>query len=420
MTPPVAPPAFTAQPAETAADVARPGVRRVRILFHINDFGRGGTETALLAWLNALDRSVFEVGLSVTYPTADLTMWRAKAIPADVALQVLASERWMHALHQRERVRRLRGGEKLLHKASTHALIRPAVARRFLRLARGYDVVCDFDFSLRRIAGRGGMPWIGVSHYSFAARFGEKSAAYMARRVRQYERYTALAVLTPDMRREAESLFADTRVVVTALPNVIDPQALRARADEPAELPAGRFIVSVARLDEGQKDHRTLLRAYAQVRASRADAPRLVLLGDGPDRGALEQLAAELGLRDAVLFAGFCANPFPYVRAADMLILSSRYEGFGMVIGEAMALGTPVISADCPTGPRDLLDFGRAGLLVPPGAADALADAIERMLADGALRASLVAHATRKIESFGPRAANARMQALAAQLLNRA
>lgn len=244
MTPPVAPPAFTAQPAETAADVARPGVRRVRILFHINDFGRGGTETALLAWLNALDRSAFEVGLSVTYPTADLTMWRAKAIPADVALQVLASERWMHALHQRERVRRLRGGEKLLHKASTHALIRPAVARRFLRLARGYDVVCDFDFSLRRIAGRGGMPWIGVSHYSFAARFGEKSAAYMARRVRQYERYTALAVLTPVMRREAESLFADTRVVVTALPNVIDPQALRARADEPAELPAGRFIVS--------------------------------------------------------------------------------------------------------------------------------------------------------------------------------
>lgn len=245
MTPPVAPPAFTAQPAETAADVARPGVRRVRILFHINDFGRGGTETALLAWLNALDRSAFEVGLSVTYPTADLTMWRAKAIPADVALQELASERWMHALHQRERVRRLRGGEKLLHKASTHALIRPAVARRFLRLARGYDVVCDFDFSLRRIAGRGGMPWIGVSHYSFAARFGEKSAAYMARRVRQYERYTALAVLTPDMRREAESLFADTRVVVTALPNVIDPQALRAGGR--ARRTAGRAFHRVGR-----------------------------------------------------------------------------------------------------------------------------------------------------------------------------
>ncbi|MDW9256260.1 glycosyl transferase, group 1 family domain protein [Burkholderia thailandensis] len=127
----------------------------MRILFHINDFGRGGTETALLAWLNALDRRVFEVGLSVTYPTPDLTIWCAKAIPPDVALQVLAPQPWMHVLHQRERVRKLHGGEKLLHKASTHALIRPIVARRFLRLARGYDVVCDFDFSLRRIAGGG-------------------------------------------------------------------------------------------------------------------------------------------------------------------------------------------------------------------------------------------------------------------------
>ncbi|AOJ69542.1 MULTISPECIES: glycosyltransferase [Burkholderia] len=417
MTVPAAPATQAAAPAQ---NVAGPSARRVRILFHIDDFGRGGTETALLGWLNALDRSVFEVGLSVTYPTQDLTTWCAKAIPPDVALQVLAPERWMHALHQRERGRKLRGGEKLLHKASTHGLIRPIVARRFLRLARSYDVVCDFDFSLRRIAGQGGAPWIGVSHYSFAARFGDKSASYMARRVRQYERYAALAVLTPDMRREAEPLFANTRVVVTALPNVIDPAALRARADEPAELPDGRFIVSVARLDEGQKDHRTLLRAYAKVRARRADAPRLVLVGDGPDRRVLERLAGELGLHDAVRFTGFCANPFPYVRAADMLILSSRYEGFGMVLGEAMALGTPVISSDCPTGPRDLLDGGRGGLLVSPGDADGLADAIERMLADDALRASLVAHAAHKVESFGPRAANARMQALAAQLLERA
>ncbi|AOJ10857.1 glycosyltransferase [Burkholderia mayonis] len=413
-------PAVPATAAAPAADVVRTSARRVRILFHIDDFGKGGTETALLAWLNALDRRAFEIGLSVTYPTQDLTAWCAKAIASDVAVHVLAPERWMHVLHQRERVSKLRGGEKLLHKASTHALIRPLVARRFLRLARGYDVVCDFDFSLRRIAGQGGVQWIGVSHYSFAARFGDKSVSYMARRIGQYERYAVLAVLTPDMRREAERLFANTRVAVTELPNVIDPAALRARAAEPAELPAGRFIVSVARLDEGQKDHRTLLRAYAKVRARRAEAPRLVLVGDGPDRQVLEQLADALGLGDVVQFIGFCANPFPYVRAADTLILSSRYEGFGMVLGEAMALGTPVISTDCPTGPRDLLDGGRGGLLVPPGDAAALADAIERMLADGALRAALVSHASHRIESFGPHAANARMQALVAKLLESA
>ncbi|MDR5661272.1 glycosyltransferase, partial [Burkholderia cenocepacia] len=96
-----------------------------------------------------------------------------------------------------------------------------------------------------------------------------------------------------------------------------DIAVIRQQATASVEWPAERFVVSVARLDEGQKDHRTLLRAYAQWRARRPDAVDLVLLGDGPDRAALEQLADELRIRDAVHFMGYCANPFPYVRAAE-------------------------------------------------------------------------------------------------------
>lgn len=164
---------------ETAWEAAKrlePPGRAVRILFHINDFGRGGTETALLAWINALDRRYFEPTVAVAYPTDDLA--------------------------QTGRVRKLGKFEKIAHKVSTHGAIRPLLAHRFLRLARDQDIVCDFDLSLRRIAGRLGVPWIGFSHYSFAARLGRKSAAHVARRVRQFGRYAALAVLTPDMLRE--------------------------------------------------------------------------------------------------------------------------------------------------------------------------------------------------------------------------
>lgn len=113
------------------------------------------------------------------------------------------------------------------------------------------------------------------------------------------------------------------------------------------------------------------------------------------------------------------ANPFPYVQAAETLVLSSRYEGFGSVLGEAMALGTPVISADCPTGPRDLLDGGKAGLLVAPGDLEAMADAMTRLASDSALRETLRRYAHEKVQTFAPPAANRRMLALARRLCPR-
>ncbi|KAE8757891.1 glycosyltransferase [Paraburkholderia madseniana] len=403
-----------ANPHATEAD--RPPLR---ILFHINDFGKGGTETALLSWLKTLDRRLFAPSLSVAYPTDDLSFWRAQSIPADVPVHVLASSKWMYALHQAARRRRLGVGVKLLHKLLTYGAIRPLAAFRMRRLAKQHDLICDFDFSLRHLAGSCDVPWFGVSHFSLAARLGSKSERYVARRVRHYSRYSAIAVLTPAMLNEAQELFSATGLYIVELPNVIDVDALRRAARAEIERPAESFIVSVARLDEGQKDHKTLLRAYAQVRKGGRCEAVLVLIGEGRDRRELEQLADELGIGASVHFLGFCANPPPYIRQAKLLVLSSRYEGFGMVLGEAMALGTPVLSADCPTGPRDLLEGGKAGLLVPPGDVDAMAHAIERLLKDTELRQSLVQAALRKVETFTPASANQRMLDLALRLLTK-
>lgn len=398
------------------SELAALPTRPLRVLFHINDFGKGGTETALLAWLTALDRRWFAPALCVAYPTDELQFWCERAVPRDVPVHVLATARWMHKFHAAKRRRKLGAVEKVAHKISTYGAIRPLIARRALQLAGEHDIACDFDLSLRHVAGRGGVPWIGFSHFSFAPRLATKSAGHVARRIRQFERYAALAVLTPDMLREARCLFEGATVSVAELPNVIDIEAIRRRAAEDAELPSSPYIVSVARLDEGQKDHRTLLRAYAKARGLQRAVGDLLLIGEGPDRGLLEALACELGIGASVRFLGFCANPFPYVRAADMLVLSSRYEGFGMVLGEAMALGTPVVSADCPTGPRDLLDGGKAGLLVAPGDVDGMADAIVRLAIDAGVRDSLRKAAYAKVETFSPPSANRRMLALARRI----
>lgn len=114
-----------------------------------------------------------------------------------------------------------------------------------------------------------------------------------------------------------------------------------------------------------QKDHAMLLRALALHR--RHSDSRLILLGSGPLEAELKALAQTLGLTDAVDFLGFQPNALPYFRRADAFVLSSRCEGFGNVIVEALGCGTPVISTRCEHGPAEILDDGRYGVLVPPG-----------------------------------------------------
>jgi glycosyltransferase involved in cell wall biosynthesis len=131
-------------------------------------------------------------------------------------------------------------------------------------------------------------------------------------------------------------------------------------------------FVAVGRLHK-QKDYPTLLRAFALARQS--VKVRLMILGEGPLLGELQALATELGIAEHVTFAGFRSNPLPFMRAAKALVLSSSYEGFGNVLAEALACGTPVISTRC-NGPLEILGDGAFGTLVPIGEPDALAEAI--------------------------------------------
>lgn len=169
---------------------------------------------------------------------------------------------------------------------------------------------------------------------------------------------------------------------VTVIRNPIDVDDVRMQAQERLDHPwlggDAPSIVAAGRLSE-QKDYPTLLRALAKARKT---VPlRLIVLGEGPDRAMLEALIADLGLQDAVALRGFVPNPFPWMARADLLVLSSRWEGLPGVLIQAMCLGTPVVSTDCPDGPREVLKGGAMGPLVPVGDAEALAAAILSRLA---------------------------------------
>lgn len=132
-------------------------------------------------------------------------------------------------------------------------------------------------------------------------------------------------------------------------------------------------ILGVGRLTQ-QKDFATLLRAFAEVRRRRA--ARLVILGEGEERAALAGLAQQLGVTEDVALIGFRENALAYMAASAVFVLSSAWEGLPTVLIEALATGTRVVSTDCPSGPREILQGGRLGALVPVGDSSALAEAI--------------------------------------------
>jgi glycosyltransferase involved in cell wall biosynthesis len=127
------------------------------------------------------------------------------------------------------------------------------------------------------------------------------------------------------------------------------------------------------------KDFPTLIRAFAEVRRRRA--ARLIILGEGEERPALTALASQLGVADDVALPGFRENALAYMASSAVFALSSAWEGLPTVLIEALAAGTRVVSTDCPSGPREILQEGRFGALVPVGDAAALAAAILDALA---------------------------------------
>ena len=136
-------------------------------------------------------------------------------------------------------------------------------------------------------------------------------------------------------------------------------------------------VLGIGRL-EPQKDFATLLRAFSMLR--RSQPARLIILGEGSLRPRLEGLARELAITDSVAFEGFVVNPWAYLSRAAVFVLSSVHEGFGNVIVEALTLGTPVVSTDCPSGPAEILQHGLYGSLVPVRAPHQLAVAIGQAL----------------------------------------
>lgn len=214
-----------------------------------------------------------------------------------------------------------------------------------------------------------------------------------------YRRLDAVVALTHEsavwLRRHTSARHVP--VIPNAVPYPLPSSAPRL-ARPKKERPGERWLLAVGRLVD-QKGFDLLIAAFQKL-ASRFSHWRLFILGEGPMRGGLERQIEEAGLQGRVALAGRAGNVGEWYEAADLYVMSSRFEGFPNTLAEAMAHGLPAVSFDCDTGPRDIIRHEVDGLLVPPGDLDALTEALARLMADDALRQQYAARAVEVRQRF--------------------
>ena len=334
----------------------------MRLAILIPSFGDGGVERMLVNLAGGLARR----GVQVDFVTRTRAAPYLERLPPQVTLVELGA-------------------------TGRLAVLPPLV--RYLRAARPDFVLCGKDRAARSALRARRLS--GVD-FQLVMRPGTTVSERLARRS-AYKRWRAYRLIRRVYGQAAavvgnsEGVVADIAAIARLPANrmhlirnpVITPD-LQAQAAAPCVHPwfaAGQpqVIVGVGGLRR-QKGFDILIRAFAAVRASRPC--RLLILGEGHLRRSLEQLATELGLAGDIDLPGFDPQPYPLVARAALFVLSSRWEGSPNALTEALALGTPVVSTDCPSGPREILAGGAIAPLVPVDDVPALAEAMARVLAE--------------------------------------
>jgi glycosyltransferase involved in cell wall biosynthesis len=222
-----------------------------------------------------------------------------------------------------------------------------------------------------------------LSEQSKAAhRFGPSRWLHRRHLRQLFERCDGIIANSHGVARDLTEFLEVPAERIAVAPNPAVAPDLAELAAEPVEHPwlqdgVVPVIMGAGRLGR-VKDFPTLLRAFARLRAKQAC--RLMILGRGRQAAKLERLARELGVERDFELTGFVGNPYGYLARARVFVVSSLREGGPNVLMEALACGTPCVATDCPHGPREILDGGRYGELVPVGDADALAAAIDRAI----------------------------------------
>lgn len=205
---------------------------------------------------------------------------------------------------------------------------------------------------------------------------------------KKLEKFDEVCTVSQEMGEELIRLVPNLKEKQRTVYNPIDVEEIEKKSLDNSELTEEEkilikddYICSVGRLDEIDKDFTTLVKAFGELKKDQKIKEKLIIIGDGPDRENLENLVKNLKI-EGVIFLGKKTNPYIWMKKSKLFILSSKSEGFGVVLLEALIIGTPVISSDCPVGPKEILENGKYGKLFEVGNIEQLKKEIKNQLSE--------------------------------------
>lgn len=336
-------------------------MNRKKAMLFIRALHGGGAQRAMVRYANALTDKGYDTYVLTLDSSGDFR----NELDKNVQIKTLSANRILFAIPQLI---------KYIRSIKPNAIMVTEPACNIALI-----VAKMLSFSKSRLLIREGLfPSLAVNESPYIqTRIAYRLAPYF------YKKADVIVAIASELAEDLSSFIGLPRNRITLIPiNPVVTPELYAKADQELDHPwlvnnDIPVILGVGRL-EAQKDFATLINSFCLLRQE--INCKLIILGSGSLKNNLDAQIVATGYENDIEMAGFCSNPFKYMSRCDVLVLSSRYEGLPNTLIESLACGTPSISTDCKSGPKDILDNGKYGLLVPIGDVAAMANAIKQTL----------------------------------------
>lgn len=343
-----------------------------KILFYTTFLTQGGgIEVVTVRYINKFIDAGYHVDLLIDYNMGEENI-REKEIDKKVKITYLKSEKLSKLIYKL----RTLGKEKKIYNILLYILILFSDFciwnKEIKRIQKeNYDVTISFfQFLPAYITKVKGPKHFIFLHGSVEQYFQGIRKYFKTTFFKKINKFDYICTVSEEMRVQLKNIFPKLTNKQITIYNPIDFENIEKLSEAKEELPLkerklldSKYICSVGRLDEGQKDFTTLIKVYSNLVKKGIIEEKLVIVGDGPHKNSLETLVKDLNVEKEVIFLGKKSNPYIWIKNSKLFILSSKYEGFPTVMIEALVLNTPTISSNCLTGPKEILENGKYGKL---------------------------------------------------------
>ncbi|WP_108063743.1 glycosyltransferase [Poseidonibacter lekithochrous] len=382
-----------------------------KVLFYLHFIKIGGAEKVAIEYMQGLLENGYSVDLIIDYNMGKDENLFEYAIPSSVNFKYIKSEKVSKFTYQLRTI-----GKKI------------KLMNVFLYI---FILITDFWYyhtKVKKIVSNGKYDWT-ISFYQFLPAYltNEKSSKHIIwlhgsvehffggiTKIfkksfgKKLNNYDYIITIADEMKEQLNQYYPNiNKDKIKRIYNPFDFKSIRSKANDFSQttevekkLLKDKYICTVSRLDENQKDIRTLINGYKELYDKKQINYNLYIIGDGPDQNLLEKLVFNYNLEDKILFLGKKINPYIWMKNAEIFILSSKYEGLPTVLIEVMSVDTFIISSKCKTGPREILLNEKCGDLFNIGSFDELSSKINYSINDNNYRNKKIKKASKELKRF--------------------